>query len=218
MKKKKRTRLSLSFEEKLNRDLVLASNPVLIHGLALAPVIAASVSLKNALILSLAAFILIIPTRFIGDLFVGIVPFRLRPMFYSFISALLFIPTIIAVDRIFGVSVVAVGIYLPMLVVDNIVLSRAEIPSREGPLEALRNGILTSIGLSLVLIIVGAVREFLDTGKLYGIELLKSGGPLAIAGTTAGGFILVALLAALFQYSINMYKRWRYKGARDNVR
>lgn len=214
---KKSKQAPFSLDEAMRRNLIIFNNPVLVQGLALTPVVAATTTLKTAVILSLVAFVLIVPTRFIGELTVGYIPRNLRPMTYAIIAALCYIPALMLAVFLFGTDVAAYGgNFVPMLVVDGIVLSRAEIPVREGAGTALRNGFMTSAGLTVVLLLTGAIRELLSTGKLWGIAVLQA-GPLAIAGTVAGGFILISLLAAALQWAEAAYKRARMGGVQDDV-
>lgn len=203
--------LALSLEESMRRDLLLLNNPVLVQGLALTPAVGVTTTLQNALVLSAAALLLITPVRLIGDLLYERIPSRLRMLVYSIIAALVYIPAVIILSLVFGAQANNAGIFLPVLIVDGVVLSRAEIPSREGIGYALRNGLMTSFGVSMVLVLTGAVREFLGAGKLYGVQLLKT-APLPVASTVAGGFITVALFAAALQAVANRYKRARAGG------
>lgn len=213
--KREKAHITLTLDEAMRHDLILFNNPVLIQGLALTPVLAAAHTLKVALALCLTAFILIIPTRFIGDLLVGYVPRNLRPFVYAVISALCYIPAILLIDLLFGTEARGLENFLVLLVVDGIVLSRAEIPVREGALRALRNGFFTALGFAPVILLVGFLRELLTEGKVWGTALLKN-GPLGIAGTAAGGLILVALLSALLQWAAAAYKRFKIGGSRAN--
>jgi electron transport complex protein RnfE len=211
---KKNAKIALTLDEAMRRDLVLFNNPVLIQGLALTPVVAATSTLKNAVILSLVAFILIVPTRVVGDLLVGYVPRNLRMMIYALTAAVCYMPALLVVTAIFGTDVAAVGSFVPMMVVDGIVLSRAEIQAREGPLRALRNGALTALGLSLVMLGVGLIRELMGSGRIWGQQVLP-GGYIPIAATVAGGFILVALLSALVQWISVLHKRLQMGGREE---
>ncbi len=213
-----RAKITLTLDEAMRRDLLLFNNPVLIQGLALTPVIAAATTLKNAVVLALVAFILIVPTRIVGDLLIGYVPKNLRALLYSIVSALLYIPALLLVVFLFKADAAGPGGYLPLLIVDGIVLSRTEIQAREGTAKAIRNGIFTAFGAGVVLVIVGLLREFLTSGTIWGVPLLpkaiaavQAGASIPtvfpIAGTVAGGFILVALLSAFLQWAGASYKR-----------
>ncbi len=215
LRKTKSQRLILSTEERLRKDLIFVNNPVLVEGLALAPVIAAAVTLRNAVMLSIMVFILLVPTRFIGNLLIGFVPQRLRAMIYALLACGFFIPGYLLINELFGVRVATLGIYLPMLVVDSIIISRTEIPQREAILESLGNGVRTAFGFAFAIVLTGTIREILGLGKIWGAEIISK-APLPIVATAAGGFITVALLCAIFQHFISMAKRAIYRGAREH--
>jgi len=211
----KNQRLIVSTEERLRRDLIIVNNPVLVEGLALAPVIAACVTLRNAMMLSVMIPILHIPTRFFGNLLIGSIPQRLRAPLYSIMACIFYIPGYMALFRLFGVNIANLGIYLPMLVVDSIILSRTDIPQREKIGASLTNGIVTSFGFAFAAITVGAVREILGLGRIWGIEIAKR-APIPIINTAAGGFMIVAILCAVLQYFISLIKRAKYRGAKES--
>lgn len=204
--------LSLSLEEAMRRDLVFVNNPVLAQGLALTPVVAAASTLKNAMALIVMALLLITPVRTLGEALAKSAPGRLRVIIYALISGVMYIPALLITNAILGAGAVGAGIYLPALVVDGIVLSRSEIPAREGVGTALRNGFKTTLGLAAALIVSGALREALGEGKLLGRVIFAS-APLPIEATVAGGFITAALLAALLQWGAALYKNSRTGGA-----
>ena len=209
---KERRGLSLSLEEAVRRDLIFLNNPVLMQGLALTPVVAAASTLRSAVVLFTMGLLLITPVRVLGDILAKRAPGRTRVMIYALISGVVYIPALLITNFFFGSGAAGAGIYLPALVVDGVVLSRSEIPAREGARTALINGLKTTLGLGAVLVVTGALRELLGSGRLYGREIL-SGAPLPIETTVAGGFITAALLAALLQWGAALYKRSRTGGA-----
>lgn len=214
--RKRRSRLTLTTQQRFERDLLFSNNPVFVAGLGLAPVVGAAVSLRYALIICLAMLVILTPTRVLGNLFVGIVPQRLRPMVYALFSAALYIPALWLVYRFFNMEVSYIGIYLPMLVLDSIVLSRSEIPRRERFFESIGNGIKTTIGFCVAICAVGALREILGSNRILGVRL-NMPFSIPILSTTAGGFIVVALLAAFVQWAVAGLKRARYKEERENA-
>ncbi|MCL2539790.1 MAG: hypothetical protein FWE66_05570, partial [Oscillospiraceae bacterium] len=176
----KNQRLILSTEERLRKELIFINNPVLVEGLALAPVIGAAVSARNAAMMALMILTLLIPTRFLGNFLIGFVPQRLRAMICAFMACGCYIPGHILLASLFGVRVASLGIYLPMLVVDSIIITRTEIPQRESIADSFINGIRTSFGFAFAVLLVGAVRELAGLGRIWGIEVLSS-PPLPIA-------------------------------------
>ena len=211
-KRRRKTSIALPLDEAIRRDQIFLNNPVLIQGLALTPVVAAATSLKNAAVLSVVAILLITPVRLLGDLLYERVPVRLRAMTYAILAAVFFIPAAIIAQSLYGIDAYGPGMFVPLLVVDRIVLVRSEINSREGTPGAIRNGLTTSFGLAMVLLLCGALREFLGEGSLLGYQILASGGFLGVMSTAAGGFILIALLSALMQSIVSAYRKARSGG------
>ncbi|MCL1829799.1 MAG: hypothetical protein FWG21_00035 [Oscillospiraceae bacterium] len=203
-----------STEERLKNDRILVNNPVFIEGLALTPVIGAATTLRNATILSIMIPILLIPTRFIGNILIGTIPQKLRIMVYSVVAALIYIPGLSVITNLFGMSVAAMGIYLPILVVDSIITSPAEIPQREKGWSCLLSGILSSVGFAMSVFLVGALRELLGHGSLWGSPII-SPAPFPIFTTAVGGLIIAAAFCAVFQFLVSLIKRARYRYAKD---
>ncbi len=209
---RRKTSIALPLDEAIRRDQIFRNNPVLMQGLALTPVVAAATTLKNAAVLCVAALLLITPVRLLGDLLYERVPVRLRTMAYCLFSSLFFIPAAVILQSLFGTDAYAPGLFVPLFVFDRIVLVRSEINSREGTRNAIYNGLTTTLGLSLVLVLTGALRELLGEGRLWGYAVLPAGSSLSVLSTAAGGFILVALLSALMQWIVAAYRKSRTGG------
>ena len=122
-----RSRLMLNSEEAQKNDFIFFNNTVLVQGLALTPVVAAAGTLKDAVILAIAAATLIIPTRIIGDATVGRIKARLRVIFYAVLAALILIPVMILLSGWFGSRFIALGLYIPLLFADGAVTWRASV-------------------------------------------------------------------------------------------
>jgi len=206
------SRITSSVDETMSGDLLIFNNPVLMQGLALTPVVAAAITLKNAALLSIAAFVLIIPTRIIGELLIKRMPKPFRVFIYALVSALLYIPALMLLNYLFSpVEITGPGNFLPVLIVDAIVLSRAETSGQESFGRALINGLLTALAMTVVLLFVGLVRELLVSGTIWDNEIAPP-EMLIAAGTVAGGLILVALMCAFIQWIGLSYKVTRVGG------
>ena len=153
-------RRSEELRRKIKRDRVFLNNPVVMQGLGLAPLVVAATSLKNAVILGVAVLLLLTPTRILAAMLSRFSYFRFRGLTYAFSSALIYVGVRWCVGQLFPATDIApLGLYLPLLVADPIILKRYERPQRERVGTALRKGIITSIGYVLVMLIVGAMRE-----------------------------------------------------------
>lgn len=198
---------SESVDRRVRRDRIFLNNPVIMQGLGLAPVIVAATTLNNALILSVAILLLLTPTRVISAFLCRFSFFRFRGMTYALTSAIVYIGVAFLLNLIFtSADIALLGLYLPLLVVDPIVLKRYERPQREHIKTALQKGIITSLGYILAMCTSAGIRELLGSGTLFGNTILKS-APFPMAGLPSGGFIMLALLIAVWRALVNVTKR-----------
>lgn len=93
------------------------------------------------------------------------------------------------------------GIFIPLIVVNCILLGRAEaFASRHGVFDSMLDGVGIGLGFTLALTLLGSVREIVGTGRIFGLTLFgEDYGALAIV-LAPGAFIMLGLLVALFNY------------------
>ncbi len=175
---------------------VITSNPVLVLGLSLGPVVAISQSLKAGVSLSVAFGIIIVPVMAI----IGFIPVRIsksvRIILSSLLSCLFFIPAFWFAQTIFPEVNDKVGIFLPLMVVNPIISSRtAKAAKGRFPLRSFIDGIETAFSFTLVMLVVSLIREVLGKGTLWDIPLGNLKGNISFL-LPFMGFIIVGLLAA----------------------
>jgi electron transport complex protein RnfE len=205
-KPKRRSKLTISAEEKFERDMIFFNNPIAVHGLALTPIIAVANTIKKSAILMLVFILLLLTTRILASFFITFIPSRLKTMFSALLSGIVLIPVLILASRIFGEETFKLGIYLPMLAVDTLIISSSEIKEDEKKTKIFIDAIKLSLGYALVVYLVGFVRELVGSGSILGYKVFNF-AILPIANTTAGGFIITGILLAVFQSSIFAKKR-----------
>lgn len=188
------------------RDRVFLNNPVIMQGLGLAPIVIPANTLQNALIMATAVFLLLTPTRIIATFVGQRVGFGLRAVIYALTSGTVYIFVAMLMDAIFGSKISAVGIYLPLLVLEPLVIKRYESPKRERVSTSFKKGMITTAGFCLVLFLTAALRELLALGTLGGAEVIRA-KLLPFASMPAGGFILLGLLASLWTGLVNSFKK-----------
>ena len=215
-KDRKRSRLNLSIEEFRKEDLIFNNNPVFVSGLGLAALITAVDSVRSAFIISVAVFIMSIVARIIGNIVCKYIPERLWIMSYALIACIAYIPSLLVLERLYSLNAIriAVGIYLPMLVADSMVISRAEIPLRETFMQSAMFGLRSAVGFTIAAFLVGSVREVLGKGTFIGMPAVIHGN-LKIFLTVCGGFITLSLLSALWQRLISISKSFSARGGDD---
>ena len=185
--------------KRVKRDRLFLNNPVVMQGLGLAPLVVAATTVKNAAILAVALFLLLTPTRMLAAFLSRFSLFRFRGLTYAFSAALVWMADWYILNLIFpSADLALLGLYLPLLAADPIVLKRYERPQRERLKTAFKKGVITSLGYILALMLTAAVREFLGAGMLYGHVILPF-SLLPLAQLPSGGFILVALIIAAWR-------------------
>ena len=174
----------------------VASNPVLISGLSLGPVIAISQSLKAGFSLSAAFCIIIVPALVIF----GFIPVKLsksmRIILAALLSCIFFVPALWFAQTIFPEVNDKVGVFLPLMVVNPIInVKSADAANGYKPFTSMKRGIETAISFSLVMCFVSALREILGKGTIWDTPISTYTGNFSFQ-LPFMGFILVGLLAA----------------------
>lgn len=196
-----------SAEKRARRDRVFLNNPVIMQGLGLAPLIVAATTLKNGIMLSTAVVLLLTPTRVLAALLSRFSYFRFRGLIYALTAAAVYVGARYLMGLVYAPAELALlGLYLPLLVADPIVLKRYERPQRERTRTALRKGLITSCGYILVLLMVSALREVLGLGTLLGAPVLDR-ALFPMAQLPSGGFMVVALLMCVWRAAVSSVKK-----------
>ncbi len=196
-----------SAEKRARRDRVFLNNPVIMQGLGLAPLIVAATTLKNGIMLSTAVVLLLTPTRVLAALLSRFSYFRFRGLTYALTAAAVYVGARYLMGLVYAPAELALlGLYLPLLVADPIVLKRYERPQRERTRTALRKGLITSCGYILVLLMVSALREVLGLGTLLGAPVLDR-ALFPMAQLPSGGFMVVALLMCVWRAAVSSVKK-----------
>lgn len=199
--------------EKIRSDHVWLSNPVMVRGLGLAPVVGAALDGERALMLCVACLLLVTLTRVLAVAVCHISNNRFRPMIYCYAAAVLYIPVYVLLYGLFGNDLTMLGIYLPILIVEPAIVKRMEFTELEPIRDAWRHGFNNGIGMCAALLIVGCLRELLATGAVFGHQLLQV-QLFPLAAQPAGGFILVGAIAAVWCAIANAYTDYK----REEVR
>lgn len=196
--------LNENFAAISRRDRVFLNNPVVMNGVGLAPLVIAATTGLNALMLSVAVLLMITPTRVLSALVCRWV--RFRALVYCLSAAVVYIGAYYCMQAWFSVEVTYLGMYLPLLVVEPIVIRRYEQPAPEKISSALKKGLLNTAGYVLVILLVGMLRELLAQGALFG-QPLFDGSILPLSQLAAGGFIVVGVLCAVWRGAVNLLKK-----------
>ena len=191
------------------RDRIFLNNPVIMQGMGLAPLVVAATTARNALMLSVAVILLLTPVRVIAALLARTGYYRFRGLVYCLTSATVYIGVYYALQAIFDVEILQLGIYLPLLVVEPLIIKRYERPQKERLVTALKKGLRTTCGYVLVLMLMGCLREVLTTATLFDHAIPRIPADLfPMASLPAGGFLLLGVVCAVWRSAVNRYKKY----------
>jgi len=151
-------------------------NPGLVQLLGLCPLLAMSNTLVNAAGLGLATVLVMMISSGLISLLRGFIPYEIRiPIYVLVIASAVTIVELMMNAWLHDLYLV-LGIFIPLIVTNCIVLARVEsFAVKNSPLIAIWDGALMGLGLTLVLLVLGAMRELLGQGTLFsGIDMLIS--------------------------------------------
>ncbi|MCI2046333.1 MAG: electron transporter RnfE [Faecalibacterium sp.] len=203
-------------EHYIHHDRIFLNNPAVMQGMGLAPLVIIATTGRYAGMLIVALAMLLIPTRVISSvLFQKLEQPLLRAMGYCGVAAAVYVLARMAMNSMFGTDTLELGVYLPLLVVDPLVIYRhGRVP--ESTYNAFSKGLRIMVGYSLVLLLVGCLREVLAMGTLFGHTV---GKVLAfpLLNQPAGGFILVGVLFAVWRGACSWYIKYVKEEAKRGV-
>lgn len=193
-----------------HHDRVFLNNPVVMQGMGLAPLVVLATSGQNALMLAAAVALLLTPSRVLACLLSRVFPLSEYPekeqlqkkllpraLVYSFSAAVVYLAVYPILNAVFGTNLLSLGIYLPMLVVEPLLIYRFG-RVQETVHKAVSKGIRITIGYALLLLLLGCMREWLAVGTVFGVALGRR-AVLPMAGMPAGGFIVLGVLCAVWR-------------------
>lgn len=175
-------------------------NPTFVLLLGMCPTLATTTSAINGMSMGLATMAVLICTNTVISCIKNITPDKVRiPVFIvviaAFVTILQMLMSAYAPDSINR----ALGIYIPLIVVNCIILGRAEnFAAKHNPLQSLCDGVGIGLGFTLALTLLGCVRELLGAGSLFGVTILPETLNLLLFILPPGAFITLGYLIAIF--------------------
>jgi len=178
---------------------IIRENPTFVLALGLCPTLAVSVSVINGIGMGIAATFVLLGSNIIISLLKNFIPDRIRiPCFIVVIATFVTI-TEMTMKAYNPVLNRALGIYVPLIVVNCIVLGRAEAYAQKSSvINSLFDGLGMGVGFTLALILISGIREFLGAGTLLGYSLVKGFEPAFVLGMPSGALLVIGLLLGFF--------------------
>ncbi len=180
---------------------IIKENPVLRLVLGTCPTLAVTTSALNGIGMGVAATLVLICSNLTISLLRKVIPDRVRiPAFITIIAG--FVSVVQMLVKAYAPSLdKSLGIYLPLIVVNCIILARAEMfASKNGVVDSVLDGLGMGVGFTLALFLMGFIRELIGGGTIF------AGTPFALTVTTTpmlvmllppGGFFVFGILVAL---------------------
>ena len=177
---------------------IIAENPVLRLVLGTCPTLATTTSVESALGMGLAASIVLVCSNIAISALRKVIPDKVRIPAYIVIIASFVTIVQMAVKAFMPSLDEQLGVYLPLIVVNCIILGRAEAFANKNPvLASAIDGLGMGVGFTAALFLMGAVREILGAGSFLGISIpFLSENPMLIFILPPGGFFVFGVLMA----------------------
>ena len=188
---------------------IFKNNPVFRLVLGLCPTLAVTTSLENALGMGLAATFVLVCSNVLVSALRKVIPGAVHIPCYIIIIATFVTAIDLLMQAYLPELSASLGIFIPLIVVNCIILGRAEaFASKNAALASFADGLGSGVGFTLALAVIASVREIVGAGTLtvWGDIAVKNlnPGPMTLAILPAGGFIVLGLILA----AINRFCEW----------
>ena len=187
---------------------IIDENPTFIQVLGTCPTLAVTTSAINGIGMGLSTMAVLVCSNLFISLLRKIIPDTVRiPCFIVVIASFVTIVQLLLTAFLPALNE-SLGLYIPLIVVNCIVLGRAEaFASKNGPLTSLCDGIGNGLGFTLAPCFIGLIREFLGAGTLFGVTVLPEAFPKTLVMIMApGAFFTYGTLMAIFKRLIGKMK------------
>ena len=192
---------------------IIKENPTFVLMLGMCPTLAVTSSAKNGFGMGLATTAVLIMSNLMISLLRKIIPDAVRvPVYITVIAS--FVTIIEMVMHAYVKDLYdSLGIYIPLIVVNCIILGRAEsYANKNGPVLSIFDGIGIGIGFTVGLTLIGIVRELLGSGTIFDFRIMpQSFEPISIFVMAPGAFFVLAMLCAV-------QNKLKLKGANRHVK
>ena len=178
---------------------LLFENPTFVLFLGMCPTLAVTTSALNGLGMGVSTMVVLIFSNLFISLLRKFIPDKVRIAAYVVIIAS-FVTVVDMLLKAYALSISnSLGIYIPLIVVNCIILGRAEaFASKNNVLLSAVDGLSMGLGFTAALTLIGAVREILGSGSLFGINLFGAGfKPVSIMILPPGAFLTLGILLAV---------------------
>ncbi|MDO5695184.1 MAG: electron transport complex subunit E [Eubacteriales bacterium] len=181
------------------RNGLITENPVLVMMLGMCPTLAVTTAASNGIGMGLSTTAVLVMSNLFISLLRNIIPDKVRiPAYIVIIASFVTIIGMLLKAYVPALDE-ALGIYIPLIVVNCVILARAEaFAAKNTPVYAILDGIFMGLGFTIGLTIIAAFRELLGNGTVFGIHVMPASyEPISIFVLAPGAFFVLAMLTAI---------------------
>lgn len=177
---------------------LIKENPTFVLVLGMCPTLAVTSSATNGLGMGLATTFVLIMSNLVISLIAGFIPDKVRiPSFIVVIAAFVTIVQLLLQAYLPALND-ALGLFIPLIVVNCIVLGRAEaFACKNGAIDSICDGVGIGLGFTFALTLLGAIRELLGSGKVFGFTIYPEEYGTLVFVLAPGAFIVLGYLIAI---------------------
>jgi electron transport complex protein RnfE len=176
---------------------LLKENPILVLLLGMCPTLGVTTSAINGLGMGLATTFVLVMSNLVVSLVKGFIPDKVRiPAFIVIIASFVTVVELV-MQGFLPALFEQLGLFIPLIVVNCIVLGRAEaFASKNGVLSSVLDGLGMGLGFALALTVLGSIRELLGSGAIFSMKLIP-GDLMLVFVLAPGAFIALGYLIAI---------------------
>ena len=178
---------------------IIKDNPVFVLLLGMCPTLATTSSAINGMSMGLATMFVLVCSNLVVSLLKNFIPDLVRiPSFIVIIATFVTIVEMV-MNAYLPALADSLGIFIPLIVVNCIVLGRAEaFAAKNNALSSVFDGIGIGLGFTMALTLLGLIREFLGSGKMFSFSLFPESFGVTLFVLAPGAFIALGYLVAMF--------------------
>ena len=193
----------MNFKRQLKEGLI-TQNPVLVQLLGMCSTMAITTSISNGIGMGISVLIILTLSNIFISLLRKIIPNEVRIACYIVVIAGFVTIVDLCLQAFFPAIAKSLGVFIPLIVVNCIILGRAEaFANKNSVLASAVDGICQGIGYTIVLVIMCAVRELLGNGTLLGYQIMPASyTPALMLVLPVGGFLCLGTLIAVMQWAL----------------
>ena len=177
---------------------IITENPTFVLLLGMCPTLGTTSSAMNGMSMGLATMFVLICSNMVISALKNVIPDMVRIPGYIVVIATFVTVVQMCMEAFIPALYASLGLFIPLIVVNCIVLGRAEaFAAKNGVVASAFDGIGIGLGFTIALTLLGAIRELLGTGKLFNLTIMPEQFGSLIFVLAPGGFIALGFLIAI---------------------